>query len=128
MRLLLDTHAFLWFCEGNEALTLRARMAIENQEHERYVSHATAWELAIKVNLKKLTLQVPYESLFPGVLQANGFKLLPPTLTHYQALLDLPLHHRDPFDRLLIAQAKAEGLTLVTLDSAFAAYGVPILW
>lgn len=128
MRLLLDTHALLWFCEGNAALSSAARSAIEDRANERYVSHASAWETAIKLALGKLTLLVPYEDLFPGVLVPNGLILLTADLSHYRALLELPLHHRDPFDRLLVAQAKAEGLTLVSGDVNLAQYGVPLLW
>src|SRR4051812_43558144 len=125
MRLLLDTHALLWFCEGNAALSAAARSAIEAPENDRYVSHATAWEVAIKSSLGKLQLQVPYDALFPGVLSANGFELLPADLRHYRELLNLPFHHRDPFDRLLIAQARCESMTLITADEGLAVYGVP---
>lgn len=128
MRLLLDTHALLWFCEGNSALSTVARLAIENEANERFVSHATAWEVAIKLASGKLTLLMPYEDLFPGVLRANGFDELVSDLAHYRTLLELPLHHRDPFDRLLIAQAKAENLTLVSCDENLAPYGIPLLW
>lgn len=117
MRLLLDTHALLWFCEGNAALTSAARSALEDRANERYVSHVSAWETAIKLALGKLTILVPYEDLFPGVLLPNGFVMLPSDLSHYRTLLQLPLHHRDPFDRLLVAQAKTEGLTLVSGDA-----------
>jgi len=110
MRLLLDTHALLWFCEGNAALSAAAWSAMEAPGNDCYVSHATTWEVAIKLSLGKLQLQVPYDSLFPGVLSANGFELLPTDLRHYRELLKLPFHHRDPFDRLLIVQAKCEGM------------------
>lgn len=128
MRLLIDTQALLWFCEGNAALSATARAAMEDAANDRHVSHATAWEVAIKVALGKLKLQVGFQVLFPGVLDANGFVLLPSRMEHYQALIPLPRHHGDPFDRLIIAQAQVEGLTLVTCDGAFPAYGVPLLW
>lgn len=105
MRLLLDSHAFLWFCEGNSALSQAALEAIEDVRNEKWVSHATAWELAIKVSLKKLRLTMPFEELFPGTVLESGFYLLAPDCRHYQELLLLPWHHRDPFDRLLIAKA-----------------------
>ena len=82
MRLLIDTHALLWFCEGNPALSDRARAAMEDDANERYISHATPWEIAIKVSLGKLQLQAGYETLFPGVLEANGFQLLTPAVAH----------------------------------------------
>jgi PIN domain nuclease of toxin-antitoxin system len=128
MRILLDTHALLWFCEGNPSLSGSARAAIEDQRNERYVSHVTAWEVAIKLAVGKLQLQVPYATVFPGVLSANGFVFLVPDFRHFQALLTLPFHHRDPFDRLLIAQALSEGMPLVSCDPHMASYGVPLLW
>ena len=106
MRLLIDTPALLWFCEGNAALSATARAAMEDAANDRHVSHATAWEVAIKVALGKLKLQVGFDVLFPGALDANGFVLLPSRMDHYQALIPLPRHHGDPFDRLIIAQAK----------------------
>lgn len=128
MRLLIDTHTLLWFCEGNPTLSATARAAMEDPANERYVSHATAWEVAIKLSLGKLKLQADYEDLFPGVLDANGFALLPPAVPHYQALIPLPRHHGDPFDRLIIAQAQVEHLTIITSDIHFPAYDIPLLW
>ena len=128
MRLLLDTQALLWFCEGHASLSISARAAIEEPANEKFVSHATAWEVAIKMSLGKLKLTIPYEDFFPGALRSNGFHELSPDFRHYRELLSLPLHHRDPFDRLLVAQAKAEGFTLVTCDPQFSAYGVDVLW
>ena len=128
MRLLLDTHALLWFCEGNPALSATARAAMEDSTNERYVSHATPWEVAIKVALGRLDLQVGFDALFPGVLKANGFEFLPSAPEHYRALIPLTRHHGDPFDRLMIAQAQVEGLTIITCDAQFPAYRVPLLW
>jgi PIN domain nuclease of toxin-antitoxin system len=128
MRLLIDTHALIWFCEGNPALSLDARAAMEDIANERFVSHATPWEMAIKLALGKLQLQPDFSAIFPGVLNANGFAMLPSNFDHYRALIVLPRHHGDPFDRLMIAQAKIDGLTIITDDPQFAAYGMPILW
>ncbi len=128
MRLLLDTHAFLWFCDGSAALSQTARAAIEDSGNEKWVSHASAWEVAIKASLGKLRLLVPYQDLFPGAVQANGFETLPPDFKHYQELLNLPRHHADPFDRLLVAQAQVEGLTLVSCHPGLRPYGVALLW
>jgi len=128
MRLLIDTHALLWFCEGNMALSATARAAMEDESNERFISHGTPWEIAIKLSIGKLQLRVGYEVLFPDVLTANGFKLLPPSFDHYQALISRPRHHGDPFDRLIIAQAQCEALTVITRDEHFAPYGVPMLW
>jgi PIN domain nuclease of toxin-antitoxin system len=101
---------------------------MENPANERYVSHATAWEVAIKLSLGKLKLHANYEDIFPGVLDANGFVLLAPSIIHYQALIPLPRHHGDPFDRLIIGQAQVEGLTIVTSDDHFPDYDIPLLW
>lgn len=128
MRLLIDTHALLWFCEGSENLSRTARAAMEDAGNQRFVSHATAWEVAIKTGLQKLRLQEDYTLLFSDVLQSNGFEMLSSSLAHYEALITLPRHHGDPFDRLLIAQAQVEGLTLVTCDMHFPAYNIPLLW
>ncbi len=128
MRLLIDTHALIWFCEGNPALSVTARTAMEDAGNERFIGHATPWEMAIKLSLGKLQLQLDFSVIFPGVLDANGFAVLPPRFDHYHALIGLPRHHGDPFDRLIIAQAKVEGLTIITNDAHFPAYGIPILW
>ena len=128
MRLLLDTHALIWFCDGSPMLGQAARSAMEDASNQCFVSHATAWEMAIKLSLGKLVLQTDYDLIFSGVLDANGFSLLSPSLAHYRVLISLPYHHGDPFDRLLVAQAQVEGLTVVTRDPHFAAYGVPVLW
>jgi PIN domain nuclease of toxin-antitoxin system len=128
MRLLIDTHALIWFCEGSPSLSATARAAMEDEANERFISHAVPWEMAIKLSLGKLRLQTEYDVIFPDVLDANGFEILVASLEHYRALVTLPQHHGDPFDRLVICQAHAEGLTIVTCDPRFAAYGVPLLW
>lgn len=128
MRLLLDTHALLWFCEGSSELSSSAKDAMEDSSNQCFVSHASAWEIAIKLSLHKLHLDMGYEELFPTSVLTNGFHILDQTFAHYQELLALPFHHRDPFDRLLIAQARKENMTLVSCDRVFPAYDVPILW
>ena len=101
---------------------------MEDDSNERFVSHVSAWEVAIKVSIGKLKLETDYRVIFSGVLEANGFVFLPPAIEHYEAVITLPRHHGDPFDRLMIAQAKVEGLTIVTCDENFPAYEVPLLW
>lgn len=128
MRLLLDTHAFLWFTGGDPHLSSAARDAISSPDNETWISHASAWEVAIKLSLGKLQLRVPFSDLFPGAIHPNNFKVLPTDFRHYERLLTLPRHHGDPFDRLLIAQSQVERLTIVTRDPEFSAYGVPVLW
>ena len=128
MNLLLDTHALIWFLEDDARLSGPARAAISDAGNRSHVSDATAWEAGIKHSLGKLELPVPYEALFPGRLVAEGFHVLPIRHPHLHRLVALPKHHGDPFDRMLIAQAQVEGLTVVTCDPAFAAYGIPLLW
>ena len=128
MRLLLDTHALLWFLADDPALTLKAKALIENPENEKLVSLATCWEIAIKAGLGKLRLGEPAGELLQRELPRNNFDLLPITLGHATAVQSLPHHHRDPFDRLLIAQAQADGLSVVGADEAFDAYGVVRIW
>jgi PIN domain nuclease of toxin-antitoxin system len=128
MRVLIGTHALIWFCEGSPSLSSPAREAMEDEANERFVSHVVPWEIAIKLSLGKLHVATGYADIFPGVLDANGFQLLHGTPEHYRRLITLPGHHGDPFDRLMIAQAQEEGLTVITCDQNFRAYGVPLLW
>ena len=119
-RLLLDTHVLIWWLADDPSLGPRARSLIADERNEVYVSAATAWEISIKRALGKLDMA---EDLGP-ILEEEGFEALPITFFHGEQAGRLPPHHRDPFDRVLIAQAQAEGLELVTNDGAFAAYGV----
>jgi len=128
MNLLLDTHALIWFLENDPQLGARARTAISDPESRSYVSDATAWEIGIKHSQGKLTLPLPFEILFPTRLLMLGFYVLPIRHAHLHQVIHLPYHHRDPFDRMLIAQALAEGMTLVSCDPQFPAYCVPIVW
>lgn len=128
MTLLLDTHALLLFLTNDPNLSERARSAVDDQANVTFVSATSLWEVAIKFSLGKLKLPAPYTDIFPRQLELNGFALLPITPTHCAALLTLPFHRRDPFDRVLLAQAKSEGMTLVTNDGQIGAYGVPLLW
>ena len=122
-RLLLDTHAFIWWVSGNESLGPVARGLIANVDNQIFVSAATVWEMSIKQQLGKLIAPADLES----VVERSGFGSLSIGLFHAQQAGSLPMHHRDPFDRMLIAQAQAEGLTIVTQDSAFPAYGVRLI-
>ncbi|MEM1268920.1 MAG: type II toxin-antitoxin system VapC family toxin [Bacteroidota bacterium] len=126
--LLLDTHALLWFIAGDDKLSANARQAIESLDATVYVSIATLWEIAIKISVGKLRLSEPFEDLIPGELENNQFRELPIEVADLSQYQQLPLHHRDPFDRLLIAQAKRRGLVLVSRDSAFRQYGIETYW
>jgi len=128
MKLLLDTHALLWFIGDDPQLSTTARENIENPAHEKFVSAASLWEIAVKLSLEKLKLPRAFNEVFPQQLEVNGFELLPISCAQLNQLAALPFHHRDPFDRLLIAQALAEGMTLVTRDPAFSKYSEKILW
>lgn len=125
---LIDTHAFLWFMEGNTKLSERARLAIENAQGQQFLSVASAWEMAIKTSLGKLTLAEPLGELLPKLLADSGIMLLPVELSDVARVATLPFHHRDPFDRLLAAQVLERGLTLISADAAFDSYGVTRIW
>jgi PIN domain nuclease of toxin-antitoxin system len=128
MKLLLDTHALLWFIAGSAKLSAEARILIENEANEKFVSIASIWETAIKVSIGKISLSAPFDDLFPHQLELNGFVLLPVKVEHTSIVTTLPFHHRDPFDRLLIAQAIEEQMTLVSVDEVFDEYGISRLW
>ena len=128
MTLLLDTHAFLWFFIGSSSLSAKARAAIEDVSNEKFFSIASLCEIAIKISIGKLTLSKPFEDIFPDQLTNNGIDLLNITTAHVSALTKMPFYHRDPFDRLLIAQAMTEQMHIVGVDAAFDAYAVTRLW
>ncbi len=124
MRLLLDTHALLWWVDGGGRLSAAQKRAVARPANQVYVSVASSWEMAIKASLGKLELASPVGDYMVRHLAANRFQLLNVTLEHVARVEDLPYHHRDPFDRLLVAQAKEENLTLVSRDPIFVRYGV----
>ena len=126
MTVLLDTHTFLWWVTDAPRLSRRARRAIG--ESACLISVASCWEMAIKASLGKLQLPSPVDRFFQQQLEVNGFELLPIALEHAAAVHGLPFHHRDPFDRLLAAQARHEEIPLVTVDPVFAKYGVKRIW
>jgi PIN domain nuclease of toxin-antitoxin system len=124
LKLLLDTHALIWWLGGDEALSIRARAAIGNEDNSVLVSAATAWEIATKYRLGKLPSVTHFIADIEGRIVFAGFEAMPVTLRHGQTAGALPGHHNDPFDRMLIAQAMMENCTLVSADKAFDAYGV----
>jgi PIN domain nuclease of toxin-antitoxin system len=127
MNLLLDTLALLWWKQGSRRLGPRARHAIERDAATVRVSAVSAWEIVVKSRSGRLRLAEPLHTWMPEGLQRDGFLMLSITVEHAVAVGSLPDHHDDPFDRLLIAQARHEGLTVVTSDAAFEEYGVAIL-
>ena len=128
MRLLMDTHALLWWLAGDERLTVTAREAIASRDNVVHVSAASAWEIATKHRLGKLPGAGPLAVDFAAEVLAQGFTPLDITLAHGQDAGSLPGPHRDPFDRMLIAQARTERMALVSNEQAFDAYGVVRIW
>ena len=128
MRLLLDTHALVWALAEPGQLSPRARAAVSNSASDVYVSMASAWELAILHGLQRVRLGAPLDIIFTERLAALRIRLLPVQLQHVATVAALPRHHRDPFDRLLIATAMIEKLALVSRDRAFEQYDVTVLW
>ena len=128
MELLLDTHSFLWFIGGDKRLSAEAKEAIADLENEAFLSIGSLWEIAIKLNVGKLKLPRPFGALIPEQLMQNEIRVLRAELSHLTKYVGLPLHHRDPFDRLIIAQAQVEEMTVVSKDEAFESYDVDLLW
>lgn len=128
MRLLLDTHAFLWFVLDDPKLSPVAKTLIGDSENVAVVSAASCWEIALKISLGKYSLPGSFREFFNRQLQENDFEYLPVTIDHSAAITVMPFHHRDPFDRMLVAQALTEPAAIVSKDEALDAYGVDRRW
>jgi PIN domain nuclease of toxin-antitoxin system len=128
MRLLLDTHSFLWFLLDDPKLSETAKGSIADPDNDIEISPASYWEIAIKISLNKYSLPEPYEQFMERELATNQFRILPIEPKHTATLTTLPFHHRDPFDRLIIAQAMVEQIPVISGDEAFAAYPVIRIW
>ena len=128
MKLLLDTHALLWWHTEPSRLSVTAHEAISDLDNEIFLSVVNGWEIQIKAQLGKLTLSKPLSVILEQEQATNDFRLLPVTMAHVLSLDLFPLHHRDPFDRLLVSQAHQEEMTLVSHDPKLSAYPVPLLW
>ena len=128
MDLLLDSHTMLWFFWDDPQLSARAKALIEDPGNRKLVSVASCWEIAIKVGSGKLNLGEPCQTFLSREIANNNFELLEISLDHATSVENLPRHHKDPFDRLLIAQAIAEQLPIVSGDTAFDAYPITRLW
>ena len=128
MKVLLDTHTFLWWITDDPKLSLRVRGIISDGENEVFISAATGWEIAIKAQIGRLKLPDEPRRFILEQLKINGMKSLPIEMRHALHISTLPIHHQDPFDRMLVAQCLAENLPLVSSDSAFDTYRVRRLW
>ncbi|HIK53155.1 MAG TPA: type II toxin-antitoxin system VapC family toxin [Oscillatoriales cyanobacterium M59_W2019_021] len=123
MKYLIDTHILIWFLEGDKQLSTEISALIENSQNEVYISQASLWEMAIKIGIGKLRLSISLSEL-EQFLMGHQFQILPINFPHYEELQNLAFHHQDPFDRMIIAQAKVENLILITHDRRFQMYDV----
>jgi PIN domain nuclease of toxin-antitoxin system len=127
MDLLLDTHAFIWFINGDKQLPKNIQDLIKNLDNKCFISIASIWEIAIKLSIDRLSLKGGFEEI-ARFIEANEIEILPITFEHTGRLLKLKYHHRDPFDRIIIAQGIEEGLTVITKDENFKFYRVKVFW
>jgi PIN domain nuclease of toxin-antitoxin system len=128
VRALLDTNSFLWFISGSDKLSGQARNFMSKLNNQLALSVSGLWEIAIKISLGRLELARPFEQFMQEQLRENAIDVLPIEIRHLTKLIDLPFHHRDPFDRLLIAQAIAEELPVISADTVFKNYGIEVIW
>lgn len=127
MRVLLDTHSFIWFVTGNDRLSSVARVTMESADNELLLSAASVWELSIKSSLGRIVFPCPL-SEYIAQKEKTGFVMLPITWKHATTVEKLNAYHKDPFDRLLIAQALCEGVPIITCDAKIVQYGVNVIW
>jgi PIN domain nuclease of toxin-antitoxin system len=128
MRVLLDTHTFLWVLEDSPRISARAREVVHDVRNEAFLSTASLWEIAIKVSTAKLTLDRSFDEVLAFIERRRLLALMPVAPVHIAAVIELPFHHRDPFDRMLVAQTLAEDLSLVSNDDVLDAYGIRRMW
>jgi len=128
MRLLLDTHTFIWAATLDERLSSKARDLLLNTDNELFLSTASVWEMTIKASIGKLILKQPIEQTINEQIQINGLCILNIESAHTLAVASLPWHHRDPFDRLLVCQSKLENLTILGCDTTMDAYSASRIW
>jgi len=128
MRLLLDTHTFIWYVTDNPRLSANVKLLIEDENNEKLVSIASIWEMAIKHSIGRLNFSLPFMEFVRQQLSVSNIGLLEINLNHIEVVASLPLHHRDPFDRLIIAQSMAEQIPVLSVDVIFDAYAIARLW
>ncbi|MEO5332915.1 MAG: type II toxin-antitoxin system VapC family toxin [Magnetococcus sp. YQC-5] len=128
MKVVMDTHAFLWWIDQSSRLSDKAHAVLADQDNDVLLSMASVWELAIKMSIGKIDFNCPFDIFITHELKSNNFNLLNLSIYHLKNLIFLPFHHRDPFDRLLISQALVENIPILTADRVFDSYGVMRLW
>jgi PIN domain nuclease of toxin-antitoxin system len=128
MNVLADTHAWLWFVLGDMQLSAAAPRTLEDPANVKFISPVSYWEISIKISLGKYSLGVPYQQFRRHAIVGNGFRVVHISPRHTEKVSILPLHHRDPFDRLLACQAMVERMVIVSNDAAFDPYGVQRVW
>jgi PIN domain nuclease of toxin-antitoxin system len=128
MKFIADTHAFLWFVTDSPQLSAPAKKLFESPDSERFLSVASIWEIAIKTSLGKLSFGQPLEQCLPEQIALNYIRLLDISLSHALRVTNLPLHHCDPFDRMIVAQSLVENLPILSSDGALDAYGIKRIW
>lgn len=128
MKLLLDTHTFIWWVIEPTKISAQALGLLQDQSNDLFLSVVSVWEMQIKLQIGKLKFNLPLAQLITEQQQTNQLSILPVTLEHVLALDSLPFHHKDPFDRLLITQANLEGAVLVSNDAIFSNYSVKLAW
>lgn len=128
MRLLLDTHTFIWFIQDDPALSEAALRMIEDADYQILLSIVSVWELGIKVSLRKINLPAPYDHFIDRQLLENDIQVLPLSIAEIGYLSTLPFHHRDPFDRALVAQSMVNSIPLISADQTLDRYGPTRLW
>lgn len=121
MKNLLDTHTFLWFVSGNDKLSIKVRKIIQDKQSENYISIASLWEISIKVKLGKLKINGSFESMIDDII-TNDFKILPINFAHITQNFHYDFYHKDPFDRIIVAQAEVENMTILSKDTIFDKY------
>jgi len=128
MNVLLDTHAFLWLATGDDRLSETARKTFLNQENSLFFSAASYWEICIKMSLGKISLKTGWFQTIQNEMEINAIQWLPIEMTHCAKVIKLPFHHRDPFDRMLVAQAITEKMQLLSHDNRLSAYSIKRIW
>lgn len=127
MKYLLDTHALIWFLNGDEKLSIKSKETIENQKNSKFISIATIWEIAIKISLNKFKYEKGFKK-FLDLIDKNGFEIIPMSFNHALTVATLKFIHRDPFDRLIVAQAMTDNLAIITKDEHIQKYDIHTIW